>query len=119
MEKLFVATNNQSKIIATKRVFNDFEVIPVSVECDNSKQPLSEEETLLCAKKRALAIKEGYRLGLEAGVTIIDNSYFLVNYGVLIDKDDNIYCAGGHYFPLPDVIGDELYNNKLELKEKQ
>lgn len=117
MEKLFVATSNQAKIIATKKVFNDFEVIPVDVKCDNTKQPLSEEETLKCAKNRALSIDGGYRLGLEAGVTIIDGSYFLVNYGVLIDKDDNIYCAGGHYFPLPDVIGDELYHNKLELKE--
>ena len=117
MEKLFVATSNQAKIIATKKVFNDFEVIPVTTKCDNAKQPLSEDETLMCAKRRALSLESGYRLGLEAGVTIIDDRCFLVNYGVLIDKDNNFYYAGGHYFPLPDVIRDELYNNKLELKE--
>ena len=117
MEKLFVVTKNEAKIIAIKNVFYDFDVVPVVVKTNTIKQPLSEEETFACAKIRASAINYGYRLGLEAGVTLINDVCFLVNYGVLIDKDNNEYYGGGFYFPLPDVIKEELYQNKLELKD--
>ena len=117
MEKLFVITKNEAKLIAIKNVFTDFEVVSVDVDANTIKQPLSEEETLNCAKIRARTISDGYRLGLEAGVTLVGEKCFLVNYGVLIDKYNNEYYAGGSYFPLPDVIKKELYQNKLELKD--
>lgn len=116
MKELFLASTNSAKLKATQIVFNDYKITPVSVDME-IKQPLSEEETLDCAKKRAQALPNGYRLGLEAGVTIINNQCFLVNYGVLLDDKDNEYYAGGSYVPLPEVIKVELYNNHLELKE--
>ena len=116
MNKLYLASLNKAKIEATKQVFSDFDVIPVKVEI-SSKQPLSEVETINCAKERLKKVKDGYRLGLEAGTTIINDKCFLVNYGVLIDKDDKVYIAGGSYLELPEKIREELYNNHLELKD--
>ena len=116
MEKLFLASLNKAKIEATKKVFDNFCVVPVEVKLSTA-QPLSEEETILCAKKRASLLEGGYRLGLEAGVTKIFDKCFLVNYGVLIDPDGNEYYAGGSYLELPKAIEEELYQNHLELKD--
>ena len=115
-KKLYLASLNFAKIEATKKVFNECEIIPTQVDINISTQPLSDLETIGCARKRALALPKGYRLGLEAGVTIVGDICFLVNYGVLIDPNDNEYYAGGSYLPLPNFIKDELYNH-LELKE--
>ena len=116
MEKLFLASLNKAKVEATKQVFDNFCVVPIEVKLDIS-QPLSEEETILCAKKRASLLEGGYRLGLEAGVTKILDKCFLVNYGVLIDPEGNEYYAGGTYLELPKEIEEELYQNHLELKD--
>lgn len=117
MKKLFVASKNLAKVEATKNVFNDFEVVSVNLELNYSKQPKNVNETINGARLRAKSLPNGYRLGLEAGVDIIDNKCFLVNYGVLIDKDNNEYIAGGTQVPLPDIIKDEIYINNLELKD--
>ena len=117
MNKLYLASHNEAKLIAAKKAFSNFDVVSVSVDTDNVKQPLSEEETLECAKRRACAINNCYRLGLEAGVTLIGEKCFLVNYGVLIDSNNNEYYAGGSYVPLPDEVKNDLYKNKLELKD--
>ena len=116
MKKIYVASLNKAKLEAVKIVFNDYEVIPVEVHMDIN-QPLTDSETLEFAKKRANMLKGEYRLGLEAGVTILNDKCFLVNYGVLIDFNGNEYSAGGSYFELPDIIREELYQNKLVLKD--
>lgn len=116
-EKLYVGTKNKAKISAVMEVFSDFEVIPMDAESGVRRQPLSEEETIQGAKNRALALPKGYRLGLEAGVTKINGICYLINFGVLIDKEDYEYFAGGTYLPLPDFVGDKLYNTDVELKE--
>lgn len=116
-EKLFVGTKNKAKISAVMEVFSNFEVVPMEAESGVRKQPLSEEETILGATNRAKSLPEGFRLGLEAGVTRINGICYLINFGVLIDKEDNYYYAGGTYLPLPDFVGDKLYNSDVELKE--
>ena len=116
MKRIYVASLNKAKLEAVRLVFNDFEVIPVEVHMDIS-QPLSDSETLICAQKRANMLEGEYRLGLEAGVTILNDKCFLVNYGVLIDSKGNEYIAGGSYFELPNVIREEIYQNNLVLKD--
>ena len=117
MNKLFVATGNKAKLAAARKVFDDFEIVPVDGCFTTNRQPLSEEETLECARKRALATDGEYRLGMEAGVTLINGRCFLVNFAVLVDKDNNEYCAGGSYYPLPDIVKDDLYQEGMELKD--
>lgn len=116
MEKIYLASLNKAKVIATKKVFDDFEIIPTEVHM-TILQPLSEEDTFNCAKNRALSLPNGYRLGLEAGAAIICDKCFLVNCGVLIDQDNHEYYAAGSYIELPNIIKNELYQNHLELKD--
>ena len=117
IKKLYVGTKNKAKIEAVIEVFKNFEVVPMEGESGVSRQPLSEEETINGAKNRAKSLPAGYRLGLEAGVTKINGICFLINFGVLIDPEDNEYFAGGTYLPLPDFVSDRLYNSDVELKE--
>lgn len=116
MCKIYLATNNSAKIKAVETAFSDYEIELVSIDT-KIKQPLSSEETIECAKFRAHAKSQGIRLGLEAGVTLINNKCFLCNYGVLVDNDGHEYIAGGTIYPLPDEIKDDLYQEKLELKD--
>lgn len=117
MNKLYVGTKNPAKISAVVEVFNDFEVMPVEGVSNVRSQPLSEEETIDGAYNRAKSLPSGYRLGLEAGVTIIKDICYLINFGVLIDPNDSVYYAGGTYLPLPNYVKDKLYNEKMELKD--
>lgn len=117
MNKLYVGTKNPAKISAVVEVFKDFEVIPLEGASSVRSQPLSEEETLDGAYNRAKALPSGYRLGLEAGVTIIKDICYLINFGVLIDPNDKVYYAGGTYLPLPNYVKDKLYNDGMELKD--
>lgn len=116
-KKLFVGTKNKAKISAVIEVFKDFDIIAMDTESGVKKQPLSEEETITGAKNRALSFDSGYRLGLEAGVTKICENYFLINFGVLVTPDNEIFYGGGTYLPLPKEVGMKLYNSDIELKE--
>lgn len=116
MNKLYITSTNPNKVLASKLIFIDYEVISISVQTE-IEQPKSMEETLDCAIKRCMKIKEtGLKLGLEAGVTIINNECFLVNFGVLVDND-KIYKAGGTLIPLPFIIKDAIYKEGKELKD--
>lgn len=116
MSKIYLATNNSAKINAAKTVFNDYEIDVISVET-KIKQPLSSEETIEGARFRAKSKKSGIRIGLEAGVTLIDERCYLCNYGVLLDENNHEYIAGGTIYPIPDEIKNDLYINKMELKD--
>lgn len=117
MNKIYCGSLNPNKVKATEKVFNDYLVC--SVECKNqTKQPKTIEETINLAYNRIKDIKEeGLKIGLEAGVSIIDDTCYLVNFGVLVDEDNNIYKAGGTFIPLPDIIKTKIYDENLELKD--
>jgi len=116
----YVGTKNVVKLNAVKEVLNPlgYTVLGFDVESKVSNQPKTDEETILGAKNRALALpKDGLRIGLEAGVAMLDDTLYLTNFGVMIDLDDNIYKAGGTRIPLPNVIKDLIINDNLELSE--
>lgn len=118
MNKCYLGSQNNVKLDAVKEVLSDFEVIGLSVDSKVSKQPLSDEETIQGALNRALSLpKDGLRIGLEAGVHIHNDKLFLVNWGVLIDFDYNVYYAGGTRIPLDEFIKDKLFREKKELAE--
>lgn len=117
MNKIYVGSTNNAKVKAVKDCLPDFEVIPVKVNSNVSLQPMSDEETIQGALNRAKSLpNDGLQLGLEAGVQIHNKIMFLVNWGVLIDKD-NVYYAGGTRIPLPDNVKNELLNGDKELSD--
>ena len=118
MSKTYVGTTNPVKIEAVKAVLIDSEVIGLKVPSNVSSQPKSDQETIQGALNRAKALpRDGIRIGLEAGVQELDGIIYLINWGVLIDQDDNIYYAGGTRLPLPYNIGKRLFDEEIELAD--
>ena len=111
MRKAYIASTNKVKVNSVQSVLTDFDVISINVSSGVSNQPLGDSETLLGAINRAKALpNDGLRIGLEGGVSLEVNPYtkeevlYVINYGALVDENDNIYVAGGAKIPLPDVI---------------
>jgi len=118
MFKVYVGTTNVIKLEAVKHVLSDFVVEGINVGSGVSSQPKSDEETIQGAKNRALGLPDRtLRIGLEAGVEKHNDIVFLINWGVLIDEDNNVYYAGGTRIPLPKYIGERLYNEDVELAD--
>lgn len=120
IKNVYIGSTNIIKIKACREVIEPFgyQVIGKQANSQVSNQPKSDEETLLGAINRALNLKEGYlRIGLEAGVTYQNNILFLVNWGALIDENENIYVAGGTRIPLPKPIEKLIFEQNLELAD--
>lgn len=118
MTKCYLGSNNIVKLEAVKEVLKDYEVVGLSVDSKVSNQPKSDSETIQGALNRALALpKDGLRIGLEAGVHLTNNQLFLVNWGVLIDFDGEIYYAGGTRIPLDDFIKNKIFEENMELAD--
>jgi|SRR5690554_895914 len=118
MYNVYVGSTNIVKVNAVKKVLPEYNIVAKVVNSGVSLQPLSDEETIAGAKTRAENLPlDGLRIGLEAGVNITGNTMFLVNWGVLIDQNNNYYFAGGTRIPLPEFIKDKILNDKLELAE--
>ncbi|HEY8395263.1 MAG TPA: DUF84 family protein [Bacilli bacterium] len=116
MTKCYLGSLNKAKLAAVKEVFSSYEVIPLAAESKVKAQPLTDAETIQGAKNRALALpSDGIRIGLEAGVTMQEGLLFLVNWGVLIDLEGNIYFAGGTRVPLPDFMKEKILYEGEEL----
>lgn len=120
IKNVYVGSNNIVKIRACREVIEPygFQVIGKESNSMVSNQPKSDEETMTGAINRALNLKEGYlRIGLEAGVSYQKGILFLVNWGALIDENENIYVAGGTRIPLPKEIEKLIINDKMELAD--
>lgn len=118
MNKCYLGSQNKVKLASVKEVLKDYEVIGINVDSGVGSQPKSDEETIQGALNRALALpKDGLRLGLEAGVQMCNDLLFLVNWGVLIDTNDNIYYAGGTRIPIDDFVQKGIFQDKRELAD--
>lgn len=118
IKRALIASTNKVKVEALKEVLTDYEVIAMKVDSGVSNQPKSDEETILGAINRAKSLpKDGLRFGLEAGVAKQFGKLYLVNFGALIDMDDNIYTAGGTRIELPKIIEDKIFNEGKELAD--
>lgn len=118
MFKAYLGSTNPVKVSATKKVLTNFEVVGLSVDSKVGSQPMSDEETIQGAQNRARALPtDGLRLGLEAGIQKHLGQYYLINWGVLIDENNNMYVAGGTRIPLPNHVIDQITANKKELAE--
>ena len=118
--KLYVGSINRVKVSAVVEALDDFDlnIIPFEAESKVGAQPIGDEQTLQGAINRANSLPtNGLRIGLEAGVTLLNDQLYLVNFGALIDENNEIYVAGGTRIPLPNEIKDLIFNKGLELAD--
>ena len=118
--KLYVGSINRVKVSAVVEALDDFDlnIIPFEAESKVGAQPIGDEQTLQGAINRANSLPtNGVRIGLEAGVTLLNDQLYLVNFGALIDENNEIYVAGGTRIPLPNEIKDLIFNKGLELAD--
>ena len=117
---VYLGSKNIVKLNATKEVLEQygFEVIGIDVDSKVSAQPKSDEETIKGAYNRAMALPENsFRIGLEAGVELLNGELYLTNFGVLIDQNDQVYKAGGTRIILPKEIAKLILEDNLELSD--
>ncbi|MBH0230190.1 DUF84 family protein [Halobacillus yeomjeoni] len=114
--KIYVGSQNPTKIDSVKRVFSEYEVIGMDVESKVAAQPFSDDETLEGAINRARECaffdKCDLGIGLEGGVMEIEGDLYLCNWGALVDSKENVYTASGARIPLPDEIKADLEKGK-------
>ena len=118
--KVYIGSKNVTKVNAAKVILEPlgFEVISIDVPSNVSNQPKNDLETITGAFNRANSLpKDGLRIGLEAGVEILNDDLYLTNFGVLIDENDNVYKAGGTRIVLPNVLRHAIFNEGLELSD--
>jgi len=82
-------------------------------------QPLSFDDTLLWAKNRVKNLKKiveaDYYVGIEGGVTLINNRVFSFGITVIENKDWKQYFGISAMIELPEVMKIELYEKGKEL----
>ncbi|WP_035509847.1 DUF84 family protein [Halobacillus karajensis] len=114
--KIYVGSQNPTKIESVKSVFPEMEAIGIEVESKVAAQPFSDEETLEGAINRARECashnKAYLGIGLEGGVMEIDDDLYLCNWGALVDNKENIYTASGARILLPEEIKRDLEKGK-------
>lgn len=118
--KAYLGSGNIVKINAVKQVLEPlgYEVIGIPVNSEVSAQPKNDYETLTGATNRAHQLpSDGLRLGLEAGVEMLNGSLYLTNWGVMIDENNHFYSAGGTRIPLPREIVDLIMDQGYELSD--
>lgn len=118
--KAYIGSKNVAKVNAVKQILEPlgYEVISLDAPSNVSNQPKDDLETITGAFNRASFLpKDGLRIGLEAGVEILDGDLFLTNYGILIDENNNVYKAGGTRIVLPDILRKGIFEDGLELSD--
>jgi inosine/xanthosine triphosphatase len=116
--KCYVASLNPAKLNAVKEVLSNFEVIGNKVDSGVGAQPLTDNETISGAYNRAKALPNNtLRIGLEAGITKHNDIYYLINWGVMISPEGQIFYAGGTRIPLPSGIVNRIIDEKMELSD--
>lgn len=137
MLKIAIGTLNPAKVLAVKNVFQfkENEILPTKVPSGVSDQPFSDEETMEGAVNRAIAARKKENadigIGLEGGVVETPKGLFLVNWGALCTRDDEVFVAGGARIPLPKEVADGVragkelgvvmneYTNKLDVGKNE
>ncbi|WP_226583977.1 DUF84 family protein [Halobacillus litoralis] len=114
--KIYVGSQNPTKIDSVKHVFPEMEIIGMEVESKVAAQPFSDEETLEGAINRARECasqsKAHLGIGLEGGVMEIEDDLYLCNWGALVDNKENVYTASGARILLPEEIKADLEKGK-------
>ena len=119
IKNVIVGSMNRNKVNAVREILEPlgYQVFGKEGQSNVSNQPKSDSETITGAINRAFSLNEGYlRIGLEAGVHYEGGVMYLVNWGALVDEEENVFVAGGTRIPLPKFI-ENLINSGFELKD--
>lgn len=109
-----IGSRNKAKIEAVMRAFSEWRIELLSVDTNSgvSPQPFSDEETLQGAMNRAVQARKmidaDLGIGLEGGVISWNNQLWICNWGVMTNRDRQIWTAGGARIPLPQEIIEPL-----------
>jgi inosine/xanthosine triphosphatase len=124
MMKVIVGSTNPVKINSTKLAFetafpeDEFEIEGVSVVSGVRDQPMSNEETLLGAKNRALNAKEKHKadfwVGIEGGIEEHENELEAFAWMVILGADGSKGKSRTSSFVLPHEVS-LLVRSGLEL----
>lgn len=110
------STSEDKKKILADTLF-EFDVCPdiVGVEIDPmiTAQPLDERTTIKGASNRAKGALSkiqdcDFSIGLEGGLSLVENNYFLVCAAVIIDKDGGKYVGVSSKLSLPKKVSEEI-----------
>ncbi|QPC47269.1 DUF84 family protein [Mangrovibacillus cuniculi] len=113
--KVMVGSKNPTKIEAVTNAFISceykIEVQGSDIPSFVSAQPIGHEETKLGAINRAkqAVIGNDIGIGLEAGIVIMDDAYYLCNWGALVHSSGELFVAGGLLLPLPNFLYEHLH----------
>lgn len=115
--KIALGSTSEEKKRILMDVISKFNVLPEIIGVDiNSMivdQPLDEATTIKGAFNRAIGALDkvldcGFSIGLEGGLSLIGDNYFLVCAAVIIDKKRKSYIGMSSKFPLPKKISDRV-----------
>ncbi len=118
--KIAVGSTNPVKVEAVRsmveRVWDDVEIVPVSVPSGISEMPLSDEETRQGAINRANAAREqcgaDMGIGLEGGVHPEPFGLTLMGWVAIVDGNGRSSLAGAARLPLPHHIAQRVLNGE-------
>ncbi|MBN1154916.1 inosine/xanthosine triphosphatase [candidate division KSB1 bacterium] len=120
MLKVLIASNNPVKIDAAKdafgHYFNDFEIVPLSVESGVSDQPVN-DETYEGARNRVYRLREinnerelgaDYFVGIEGGIVNHFNKWFAFGVICIMHNSGKMGLGTSIHFEIPSSIVDSL-----------
>ncbi|MEC0303455.1 DUF84 family protein [Terribacillus saccharophilus] len=114
--KMIVGSKNPAKVQAVSAVFGTrWELESAAVDSGVSAQPMSDEETRQGAIQRAIACSKlsgaSAGIGLEGGVTEMDDGLYICNWGALA-VGDKVWSASGAKLLLPDFIAEPVLSGQ-------
>lgn len=109
--KIAVGSENPLKLQSVRavlrRIYPEAEFAPVKVNSGVSHNPLSNEETIAGARRRAkesLRISQAdWGIGLEGGIVLISERWFTCVWCVIWDGEEET-LGGGVHFELPPAV---------------
>ncbi|MCD6092565.1 MAG: inosine/xanthosine triphosphatase [Candidatus Aenigmarchaeota archaeon] len=118
--KIAVGSKNPVKLNAAenvmKKIFGNFELMPVDVDSGVGDMPMSEEETIRGATNRAVeSVKKtgsDLGIGMEGGIAEKLGKYFLINWCAVADKNEDVAIGCGTQLELPDNIVNKVREGK-------
>ena len=123
--KVLIGTTNPGKIQGAKEAlevfFKDIEITGVKVPSNVADQPVN-EDTYNGARNRVdnlieyakqNNIEADYYLGVESGICNFYNTWMIVNFAVIKDKDGYESVGIGPAFPVPKTYVEEIIATSL------
>jgi len=111
------STSEDKKRILSETLRREFKIKPkiigVEVNSGITDQPLDEKTTIRGATNRAReALKKiphcDFSIGLEGGLSLISNNYFLVCVAVILDKENKKYIGVSSKLCLPKSVSEKI-----------